>query len=45
MLDKNIVPHKIPGYRVPISAIWIVLKINIKGYLGCWREFTLSCSK
>ena len=29
MLNKNIVLHKIPGYRGPISAIWAVLKINI----------------
>ena len=29
MLNKNIMLHKIPWYGVPISAIWIALKINI----------------
>ena len=29
MLNKNIVLHNIPGYMVPISAIWVALKINI----------------
>ena len=29
MLNKNIMLYKIPDYKVPILAIWVVLKINI----------------
>ena len=48
MLNKNIVLHKIPGYRVPILAIWGVLKLNINVSINPFSakdvliDFTLS---
>ena len=29
MLNKNIVLDKIPGCRIPISAVWVVLKLVV----------------
>ena len=27
-----------PGYRVPISAIWVVLKLNVNVILMCYKS-------
>ena len=37
MLNKNILLHEILGYRVPISAIRVVLEININVVLTCYN--------